>query len=237
MNASIRRWKFVACCLLVSLIACALPVWGLYQIWYPADWRPFTGGWQMMVLAGVAVLIVPLLSALVYKANRRALFLDMVVLSVLQLVTLGFAVHALHQGRPAWIAFVKDDFSILRPARMITLPGTFWLDGPRWVGSPYAKDPAERARQVTRELMDNVPVESLAESHIPIEQVRPAILAAARPLARLRELNASDQVATVLAAHPQAAGWLPLKGVERDGVVLVDAYGRPLQAVPLAPWH
>jgi len=231
------RWKFAFVALLLSLLLCALPVWLLFDLWYPVAWRPFAGGWQMMVLAGVAVLITPSLAALVYKANRRALLLDMVVISVLQLVTLGFAVHALYQGRPAWIAFVKDDFRIMRPARMTTLPGTPMLDGPRWVGAPYAQDPAERARQVTRELVDNILVESLAESHVPIEQVRAAVHAAARPLARLHEFNAAAEVAAVLAVHPQAAGWLPLKGVERDGVVLVDAQGLPLQAVPLAPWH
>ncbi|MBB2486769.1 hypothetical protein H5407_16200 [Mitsuaria sp. WAJ17] len=230
------RWKFALATLALSLLLCALPVWLLFERWYPAAWRPFDGGWQMMVLAGVAVLIAPVLAALVFKANRRALVLDMVVISVLQLVTLGFAVHALHQGRPAWIAFVKDDFRVLRPVRMRTLPATHWHSGPRWVGAPYALDPAVRAQQITRELADNTPVESLAESHVPIEQVLPAIHAAARPLPRLHEFNSADQVAAMLAAHPQAAGWLPLKGVERDGVVLVDAQGRPLQAVSLAPW-
>ena len=231
------RWKFALVTLALSLLLCALPVWLLFERWYPAAWRPFAGGWQMMVLAGVAVLIAPGLGALVHKANRRALMLDMVVISVLQLVTLGFAVHALQQGRPAWIAFVKDDFRLLRPARMHTLPATPWHGGPQWVGAPYSRDPAQRAQQVTRELVDNIPVESLAESHVPIEQVLPALHAAARPLSRLHEFNAADQVAAVLSAHPLAAGWLPLKGVERDGVVLVDAQGRPLQAVPLAPWH
>ena len=230
------RWKFALVTLLLSLLLCALPVWLLFDLWYPAAWRPFAGGWQMMVLAGVAVLIAPVLGALVYKVSRRALVLDMVVISVLQLVTLGFAVHALHQGRPAWIAFVKDDFRLLRPVRMRTLPATPWHSGPRWVGAPYAQDPAVRAQQITRELADNIPVESLAESHVPLEQVLPAVRAAARPLARLREFNAADRVAAVQAAHPQAMGWLPLKGVERDGVVLVDAQGQPLQVVPLAPW-
>ncbi len=236
MMLLMTRWRFAGLCLVASLSLCALPVWLLFDLWYPAVWRPFDGGWPMMALACVAVLITPALGALVYKANRRALLLDMVVISLLQLVTLGFAMHALHQGRPAWIAFVKDDFRLLRPVRMRTLPTTPWHSGPRWVGAPYAQDPAVRAQQITRELADNIPVESLAESHVPIEQVQPAIRAAARPLSRLNEFNPPAQVAAVLAGHPQAAGWLPLKGVERDGVVLVDAQGLPLLAVPLAPW-
>lgn len=234
------RLRFSGAYLLASILVILLPAAVLFVIWYPQGLRPFTGGGSMFALVLVAVAIGPLMTLLFYKANRRLLLMDVSVIIIVQILTAGIGVHALHQGRAQWIVFVKDDWRILRPIDM--QPDQAWrvgdlLSGPRWIGARYADDEVTRAEQETRELVDGVTVESFASSHVALDTVLPNIINTARPLARLTEHNSASAVQAILAEIPEAHGWLPLKGISRDGVVLVDAQGHPLRAVPLAPWE
>lgn len=194
----------------------------------------------MMALVLLATLIGPVVSLIIYKTNRRLLAMDLAVIAIIQLLTAGIGMHALYQGRAQWVVFVKDDWRILRPIDM--QPDQAWrvgdlLSGPRWIGARYDDDEVTRAEQETRELVDGVTVESFASSHVALDTVLPNIINTARPLARLAEHNSASAVQAILAEIPEAHGWLPLKGISRDGVVLVDAQGHPLRAVPLAPWE
>lgn len=234
------RLKLTVSHLVISSLAIFLPATLLFSIWYPQNWYPFTGGIRMMALVLLATLIGPVVSLIIYKTNRRLLAMDLAVIAIIQLLTAGIGMHALYQGRAQWVVFVKDDWRILRPIDM--QPDQAWrvgdfLSGPRWIGARYADDEVTRAEQETRELVDGVTVESFASSHVALDTVLPNIINTARPLARLTEHNSASAVQAILAEIPEAHGWLPLKGISRDGVVLVDAQGHPLRAVPLAPWE
>jgi len=225
---------------LVASLLLLFPAFFLYQEWYPLEWRQFVGGGRLLRLLGLAVLIGPVISFIVFKQNRRLLIMDLAVVLIVQILLVSLAMHGLAQGRAQWVAFVKDDWRILRPIDM--QPGVEFslkrlFSGPQWVGARYAEDEEVRAIQVTRELVEGVTVETFTTSHVPVGEVLSDIRSTTRPFSRLLEHNTQEEIQRVLDAEPQAVGWLPLKGIARDGVVLVDAAGNPLKPVALAPWE
>lgn len=235
-----HRFKFSLAHLAAGILFASIPLYILQQLWYPVAWQPFISPWPIFWIGQAGTILGPLLAALVFKPqHRRAMYFDMLVLLLLQCAIWGLALHGLYQGRPAWIVFVKDDWRILSPVEMQPgyRPPSDWFAGPKWIGALYAAEPEKRAQQVTRELMEGIPIESDASTHVPAIVVRETVAAAARPLNLLARNNNPEAITQALQAVPDAAGWLPLKGVANDGVVLVNAAGIPLQPVALAPWN
>jgi hypothetical protein len=236
---TLDRWRFAGKYMLVCLLAMLLPAYGLFRRWYPADWVPFVNGRPMLWIAVAAGRLGPVLGGRVYKKNRRLLALDVTILTALQLVTLGFAVYGMFQGRPVWAVFVKDDFSIVRQVDIRPQPSlseASILKGPQWIGARFSDDPAIRDKQMNDDL-SGIRLEVRPSAHVALDVVRDELKAAAQPLKALEQFNAPASVAQALTSTPGAATWLPLKGYDRDGVVLLDKMGVPLRPVELAPWN
>lgn len=223
---------------LTSAVMFLMPSWFAYRAWHPEEWVPFTGSSKIWWIIAITAALTPLLVAIVYKPQVRALAFDMLAIFLLQCVVTGLALNALYQGRPAWIAFVKDDWRMLSPLEMSVVSGSFTLglEGPQWVASRYSEDSSIRNVQISLELFEGIPIESDARTFVPLEDALQDLLGAARGLSELSVHNSKDAVEEALRDFPQAQLWLPLKGFKRDGVVLLDSGGIPLAPVLLAPW-
>ncbi|HAV46722.1 MAG TPA: hypothetical protein DCX43_00715 [Psychrobacter sp.] len=54
------------------------------------------------------LIVAPLLRFTVYRADRKELICDIVVIAVLQIVALSYGLYIVEAGRPAYIAFEKE---------------------------------------------------------------------------------------------------------------------------------
>lgn len=192
----------------------------------------------MLALIATTAILIPALIWLIYKPERWKLVLDVVVLALAQVGFSAFALHGLHQGHPAWVVFVKDDFRIVRwqdvPAssRNNTLPPTTTL----WTAAQYASDPTMRQKQIQEEIFSGLPIEHRPEAFVPLSSLQAQIKDQAKPLDALYAHNPMQAIQQALFTAPTAKGWLPLKGFEQDGVVFVDAAGAVLTVATLRPW-
>ncbi|HSS27048.1 MAG TPA: hypothetical protein VLL50_03790, partial [Usitatibacter sp.] len=99
---------------LSALIAFAvfLPI---YFVWYPDVLFESAGGKDLFFLiVGVDVTLGPLITLVIFRPGKRGLLFDLVVIALLQTAALAYGVSVLFEARPAYIAYVKDRYEIVR---------------------------------------------------------------------------------------------------------------------------
>jgi len=107
----------------------------LLLVWYPYPFRHFAESDKFalaMVLA--ATFIGPAMTWLVYKAGKRGLLLDLVVISLIQLAAFGWGAMSLYQNRPYFMVFTVDRFEVLS-ARDVDFS---WINDARFLEKPFA---------------------------------------------------------------------------------------------------
>ena len=231
--------------LLVAALAAALVFW----LWYPPPFRALSGGRELFLLvAGVDVVIGPLVTLVVFnpRKSRREKWLDFSVIGVLQLAALVYGLHTIHDARPVHAVFEYNRFRVVHandvppewlartPAGITALP----LTGPTWLSlRPLV---GGEVVDYTMQALNGVEVSAHPELWQPYEAGRPAILAAARPMAELEKTHPQDAalIRRGIAQSGRSADalrFLPIQG--RNGVVwtvLLDATtAQPLAFVPL----
>src|SRR5690606_32526260 len=101
-----------------------------------------------LMLIAIDVIIGPILGFIVYKEGKKTLKMDLSVIIILQLIALGFGVHSIEQGRPAWIAYNVDRFELIRKNEIMDehiekAPPQYqqpsWFK-PQYVGVEFAQD-------------------------------------------------------------------------------------------------
>ncbi|MBK1718639.1 TfpX/TfpZ family type IV pilin accessory protein [Thiocystis violacea] len=86
-------------------------------IWYPAPYFTISGGWPLLqIMAGVDVVLGPILTWIVFKPGKPGLRFDMSVIVGLQLVALTYGAAVVHQQRPLFTVFAVDRFTAIPAA-------------------------------------------------------------------------------------------------------------------------
>lgn len=220
-------------------------------VWYPDGLLPGAGGLELfLVVAGVDVVLGPLLTFIVFVRGKKGLAFDLVVIALLQVAALVYGMHILFEARPAYIVFVKDRFEVVR-ANEIDEPDlvkgragfdTIPLTGPRVAAVRMPKDPAE-AYRILMSGIAGKDVQTYPHHYVPYEELRAEALAKAKPVSDLRVLNPArgadiDAIAAALGKSDGELRFLPVRAGKRDLVALLDARdGRALKFVALRPWE
>ncbi len=151
------RFKAFGVHLLCSSVALTLILGALYLGWY--RWP----GWYLadvthviVVMAGVDVVLGPLMTLIIANANkpRRELVRDIAMIAVVQLTALGYGTTALWNGRPLYYAFSVNCLQVVQAydidaaaagaARRQNLTlAPHWYSLPRWIWAPFPKDSAQ----------------------------------------------------------------------------------------------
>lgn len=241
------RIKIFICHLAISaLIAMAVMV-QVFWVWYPAPLHMAAGVTSIfLLLLVIDVILGPSLTLLVYKPGKKTLVMDLAVIALLQLSALAYGLYTVADGRPAWLVFAKDRFEMVRVPDIderkldnsaIEYRTVSWF-GPKWVAaaSPLL---AEERNQILFEVVAGGP--DLAQRpnlYRPLTSQNAEIRQRALPVQELEKFNAPEQVQRVLKDYPQADGWLPLKAVAEDMVVLINTdTAEVVSIVDLRPWH
>ena len=223
----------------------------MWFVWYPAPYFAINGGWTVLrILAGVDVVLGPLLTLIVFKPGKPSLRFDMSVIVMLQVAALAYGGLLIYQQRPAFTVFAVDRFTAIPAAEVefekIRSPELQRLIG---IGPLLAEALPPEDLKERNELMFAVVMQGAKDLEYRAELYRPyqpdleqlgrrsldiARLAAqddatARGLARLLERRGG-----------QASDYLyfPLRGKHQDIIlVLARADGQPVGWIDSDPWR
>ena len=109
MHTPANRWQAFLIHLGISLIIFLVLAWVIVKIWYPVPFFQLDGGWQgIRIVAGVDLVLGPLLTLIVYKPGKPHLKLDLGIIALLQAAALGWGVWITHYERPMAIVYTID---------------------------------------------------------------------------------------------------------------------------------
>lgn len=240
-----RLQAFVLHLAISALIA--LAVIGLvFFIWYPAPLASATGVTRIfLLLLAIDVILGPSLTLLVYKPGKKTLVFDLAVIACLQLAALSYGLYTVAEGRPAWLVFSVDRFELVRvndidERKLDEAPADYrqpsWL-GPQWVAASNPADSDERNDLILESVFGGADLAQRPNLYQPLSAQKDAIAQRVLALSKLSEFNTAEHVNAVLAQHPRADAWLPLRASNQDMVVLMHkASAEVVAIVDLRPW-
>ena len=145
---------FAVCLLVASLVAATV-----FGLWFPGDYRIFSGGTELFQLVvGVDLVLGPLITLAVFDPKKRAalMFGDLAVIAALQLGALGYGMHMVSISRPVVLALEEDRFRVVPASgvyekELLSAPAdlrSLSLTGPRLVRSRMPTDPDKKFEAV-----------------------------------------------------------------------------------------
>src|ERR1700682_3387665 len=115
----VTRWQASGLHLLISIAIAAAVLALLLLVWYPGPLFEAMGGMGMLfILVGVGVGLGPTITLIIFKQGKRGLRLALAIIGTVQLAALLYGVHVMYLARPAFIAFVKDQFQVATAAEL-----------------------------------------------------------------------------------------------------------------------
>lgn len=229
-----------------ALIALAVvPV--VFYLWYPTPLDAAVGVTHIfLILLIVDVTLGPLLTLLVYKVGKKTLILDLTVIVLLQLAALCYGLWTVAEGRPAWLVFAVDRFDLVRTLdiddRKLNQADLAYrqpsLLGPQWVAAVNPTDSDERNDILMESVLAGVDIAQRPNLYQPLDSQKESIKQRLLELSDLPANNTAEDIKAVLAKHPKADSWLPLRANNQDMVVLMHKdTAEVIAIVDLRPWE
>ena len=238
--------------LALSAAAGAAVVALVFLAWYPVPMPALLGVEAiLLIMLGVDVVLGPLFTLLVFDRRKPRLKWDLATIAAVQLAALAYGVFTVHQGRPAFVVFVKDRFEVVSPADLQPEARSAARRNPhagidpmrpRWVAARLPESAEERSRILFEAVAAGRDVPHHPRLYVDYASESAAVLEKALPIARLRSLNplrvAEIDAAVAATGRDEASlRYLPVRGPARDGAAVVDASsGRVERVVAVAPW-
>lgn len=214
--------------------------------WYPGLLLQMSGtSRQLVVAAGVALVIGPGLSVVLYRPGKRRLLFDLAVVLVIEVAVIVFIAHDLHQRRPYFAVFAVDRFEL------VTANEVNWADirydelrskpfgHPRLVFAKLPEDP-----EVVTALIDDVvigggpDIDRRPEFWLPYSEGVQAVRESLSQLENTR--NGKELIDAWLESDALDAsdfGYLPLRGRLGDAAIVIDrSSGVPVRILNFDPW-
>jgi hypothetical protein len=229
-------------------LAVFLPI---YFFWYPDVLFESAGGKDLfLMIVGVDVTLGPLVTLLIFKPGKWGLKFDLVTIALLQSCALAYGVSVLFEARPAYIAYVKDRYEIVRansfPEGELAKAHAKGYDklpvtGPKLVGVRLPKDPDEQFNLMISAFA-GVDAQYYPRYYVPYDEVRDEVRMEAMPIETLRKRNPHripeiDRAVAATGMPADQVRFLPMRSGKTDLTVLVDRRtGDVLRITSLIPW-
>lgn len=241
------RFNFFIKHLSLSLIVATLVLGWIFTVWYPAPLAKATGVTHIVLLMiAIDVIVGPILSLIVYKANKKTLKFDLLVIILLQISALSYGIYSLAEGRPVWMAFNGNRFELIRNNELLDVSIDNRVDseyyhpsllGPRYVAVKIAVNQLEREKNMFEELQGGISLAQRPERYVAIAEANGRIIETAEGVSDLKNYNSEQAVDSILDSYPNASSYLALKANEVDMTVLLDEKGNTIEVVDLRPWQ
>jgi hypothetical protein len=196
------RWKASAIHLTLSVLVLCTIAAVLVWRWYPPGlFHMANADKLLLIIAGVDVVMGPLLTLIIYKQGKKSLKFDLTVIALLQVAALGFGLRTLWESRPIYfvdsgkyfdLVFANEidpaDLPAAKP-QFRTLP----MFGARAVGIVVPTDPKEREKALDLALAGK-DMQFVPANYLPHEKVVATLLANTPPITlALEKLSAQDR--------------------------------------------
>jgi hypothetical protein len=113
-NRKLTRWHASGLHLLISAVIATIAMSMMLLVWYPRPLFEASGGTGLLyILVGVDVVIGPLITLVVFKAGKRGMRFDLVVIALLQLSALIYGTYIMFEARPVYLVLVKGQFEVV----------------------------------------------------------------------------------------------------------------------------
>ena len=238
----------------ISVVITSIVVAVMVFIWYPPPLFMVLGGTGLLLLiAGVDVVLGPLLTCIVFKSGKKSLKFDLTMIAFAQFAALAFGLHTIAQVRPAYIAFVKDRFELVRAfdptpenyaaATDVSYKSPPWF-GPKLVGVRFPTNGDENLRMIESALNGGPDIHHLPKYYVDFAASLPSVISKAQSLDVLKKLNPTASAAAQIDTLPQRLGlaaedlgFIVFRAIRADIAMIVNRRtGQPLEAVVLTPW-
>lgn len=109
-----ERLQFSLKYTVITLLVIAVLFYIVRSVWYPSFYFTVLNvGNIFVILSGTVIVIGPLLSLIVYKADKHLFTKDLFVILLLQLTALLLGVKVLYSERPLFLVFSVDRFVVI----------------------------------------------------------------------------------------------------------------------------
>jgi hypothetical protein len=236
----------------ILLVSCVLAA--VVLVWYPGLYFQAMGvGPMLLILASVDVTIGPLITLIIFNPAKKSLRFDLAVIALLQLMALGYGVYTVFLGRPVYMVFNIDRFTIvaaadilpddLKKAREPSLP----LWGPQIVGARLPDDAGERDRMLTSSLHGGADLPQMPQFYLPYlavaSDVKSHMLSFEALSKRLPKSNVAQAQALMAemvsknGLRVEELGFVPVSAKKQDMTMLVRRSDASIVGMlPIVPW-
>lgn len=244
------RYKAFAIHLLLTVTIFVTFLGIAFLVWYPWPYFETENAPKILrILVGVDVVLGPLLTLIIFKPGKPGLKFDLAMIAFVQFAALAYGASVLFEGRPGYIAFAVDRFTVIS-ARDIddsTLPypelrsGIFQRPNLVYVRRPT--DAAERSRLLEEFFQGGPDLDARPEYYEPYAEHTGDVLERAHPVSELfvdsdNNRAVIEQFARKRHLKLEDIRYLPLVGNDRDMAMIVEnRSGSVLGAVDLDPWQ
>ena len=242
------RWKASGIHLLLSALIAVGLLALMLSIWYPGPLFEAAGGDHLIfVLVAVDATLGPLITLIIFKAGKRGLKFDLAVIAMLQLSALAYGMHTVYLARPVYLVFTKDRFDLVSakdvdpedlPKARLPEFEHLPLGRPRYIAAVPPED-REARQKILWSSLQGKDLQMYPQYFVPYEQEIPSALTRAQPVAVLvkRYPGTLEEYLRSSGRSQESVKFLPLRGKQADGAVLLDARtGVPLEIVLVDPW-
>jgi len=243
------RWKAFAIHLLLSASIAGAMLALMLMVWYPWPLFEAAGGSGLtVILVGVDVVVGPLITLIIFKAGKKGLKFDLMIIALAQLSALAYGVHVVYIARPAYLVYNFDRFDLvtavqLDPQDLAKATRAEFrnppADGPLYVAAVLPAD-VEEQHKILDSALQGKDLHLFPQHYVPYEQEAQNALKRARTVDAALDRDSSGEVARYLESTGRSRDSvkvLPLRARNREATVLLDAAsGKPLKIVLVDLW-
>lgn len=219
-----------------------------FFIWYPEPYFEADGAYHVVaVLAGVDVVLGPLLTLIVFKSGKPRLKLDLSIIAAIQLAAFLYGASTIFTERPAFVVLVLDKFNTV-PASKVDLARIHDADlefglfsRPKLVYTKFPPDYNAVLKIVNDVFNGGTLIRYRSDLYAPIAKGTDRILRAARPFRRLTDKEdirkrLETEASRFYKGDPESLKYIPLVGKNKVMTMLLDPKtGSPVGFLDVKP--
>jgi hypothetical protein len=245
------RWKASAIHLTLSILVLCTIAAVLVWRWYPPGlFHMANADKLLLIIAGVDVVMGPLLTLIVYKQGKKSLKFDLTVIALLQLAAMGYGLHTVWQSRPVYMVAMVDRLRLvfaneLDPADLRQAPARFrsppWLNVETVAALP-PRDSQERQRVLFMTLDTGKDLDRMPKYYTAFTAGAGELLQHSVPAEDFAETLKGDDASRFSSAlqgnhlSPDRMRVIPILSSRGNASMLIDARdGSPVKPVAVDP--
>ena len=249
---AMTRWKASAIHLVLSILVLSAIAAVLVWRWYPPGlFHMAHADKLLLIIAGVDVVMGPLLTLIVYKQGKKTLKFDLTVIALLQMAAMGYGLHTVWQSRPVYLVAMPDRFNLvfendLDPADLAEAPAQFrslpWITVEP-IAALLPKSRKARQDLLFQTLDTGKDLHLLPKYYAPFRAGAAELLRHSLPIDTFMAHLKDEEKTTLLAAvtktgrAPGALRVVPIGSNRGDASMLINSRtGEPLRPVAIDPW-